>query len=95
MERRCFRDSESRRCEWRDRPSANDLITFEVVGSGVVAAVDSGDNADHDAFQDKKRKAFQGICIALVKANKGSGKINITARAAGLRSGKIAIGVGR
>ncbi len=76
-------------------PSANDLITFEVVGSGVVAAVDSGDNADHDAFQDKKRKAFQGICIALVKANKGSGKINITARAAGLRNGKIAIGVGR
>jgi beta-galactosidase len=76
-------------------PSANDLIRFDAAGSGVIAAVDSADNADHDPFQAKQRKAFQGRCIALIKANKGNGKINVTAGAAGLESGKITIAVDR
>ena len=76
-------------------PSANDLISFATTGSGIVAAVDSADNADHDPFQAKQRHAFQGRCFALIKANKASGRITIAASAPGLAGAKITIGVGR
>ena len=73
-------------------PSANDMISFGATGSGVIAAVDSADNADHDPFQAKKRRAFQGTCFALVKGNK-AGQIVLTASAPGLIGAKINIGV--
>lgn len=76
-------------------PAANNLITFETKGSGFIAAVDSADNADHSPYQDTKRKAFQGKCLALIKANKGSGKITVSARSADLSSNTVTIGVGR
>ncbi|MEQ1642703.1 MAG: glycoside hydrolase family 2 TIM barrel-domain containing protein, partial [Pyrinomonadaceae bacterium] len=76
-------------------PSANHIISFDTTGSGAVAAVDSADNADHDPFQAKRRKAFQGICFALIKANRSTGRITVTASAPGLASAKITLGVGR
>ena len=76
-------------------PSANDQINFVASGSGVIAAVDSGDNADHDPFQATKRTAFQGTCFGLLKATKSSGTITVTATAVGLSSNKIMITVGR
>jgi beta-galactosidase len=76
-------------------PSANDLITFSTIGSGVVAAVDSADNADHDPFQTMQRHAFQGRCVALIKANKATGRITISASASGLAGAKTTIGIGR
>ncbi|PYS98241.1 MAG: glycoside hydrolase family 2 [Acidobacteria bacterium] len=74
-------------------PSANDMISFATSGSGIVAAVDSADNADHDPFQASQRHAFQGRCIALIKANKSTGQITVTASAPGLAGAKITIGV--
>ena len=71
-------------------PDANQYIEFSVTGSGVIAAVDSGDNADHDPFQATKRKAFQGSCVAVVRANKDVGSITVTAR-----SGQLAAGTTR
>lgn len=74
-------------------PGANDLITFEATGSGSIVAVDSADNADHDPFQAKQRRAFQGTCEALIKANKAGGQITVSARAPGLTGAKVTIGV--
>ena len=37
-------------------------------GPGVIAAVDSADNASHEPFQAPERRAFQGRCIAIVRA---------------------------
>lgn len=76
-------------------PSAGDRISFEAAGSGIIAAVDSADNADHDPFQAKHRRAFQGVCFALIKANKSAGPITVTASAPGLAGSKITIGVTR
>ncbi len=76
-------------------PTANDMISFETSGSGYLAVVDSADNADHDPFQLKRRKAFQGTCYAMIKANKSVGQITITAGASGLVGAKISIGVRR
>jgi beta-galactosidase len=74
-------------------PTANDLVDFSAKGSGYIAAVDSGDNTDHDPFQSTKRKAFDGRCIAYIKANKNSGTISITARSANLTSNTLTLNV--
>jgi beta-galactosidase len=72
-------------------PSANDLVVFSVTGPGVVAAVDSGNNSSHEPFQASQRRAYQGLCFAMIKATNSSGQITITASAAGLASGSVTI----
>jgi beta-galactosidase len=72
-------------------PRANDLISFQVSGPGVIAAVDNGDNASHELFQTSARHAFQGECVAFVKATRATGKIVVSATAAGLESGTVNI----
>jgi len=72
-------------------PGANDLVVFEVAGPGVVAAVDSGNNTSHEPFQATSRKAYQGLCFALIKAKGSRGQITISAKASGLVSGSVTI----
>jgi beta-galactosidase len=72
-------------------PSANDLISFKISGPGAIAAVDNGDNASHELFQATQRHTFQGECATFVKAAATSGKIILTATAAGLDAGSITI----
>jgi beta-galactosidase len=76
-------------------PSAANMIEFSANGSGVIAAVDSGDNADHDPFQATKRRAFNGTAIAYVKANKKGGKITVTAKSGNLSSNGITINLSK
>jgi beta-galactosidase len=76
-------------------PDADNLISFDVAGAGAIAAVDSSDIMSHEPYQAGKRKAFQGLCQALVKADRQAGTITVTARSEGLASSKIIIRVGR
>ena len=64
-------------------PGADQLIAFRATGPGVIAAVDSADNASHEPFQASERHAFQGQCLAIVKAS-GAGRIAVTASSPGL-----------
>ena len=76
-------------------PRADDLISFQVSGPGVIAAVDNGDNDSHEPFQATARRAYQGTCAAFVKFSSQvvyhhqQHPINVTATAAGLKSGSI------
>jgi beta-galactosidase len=72
-------------------PRAKDLIRFSIAGPGVIAAVDSADNASIEPFQATERRAYQGVCFALIKATQVGKKILITAEATGLKSGSLAI----
>jgi beta-galactosidase len=72
-------------------PGANDLISFKISGPGVIAAVDSANNASHEPFQAGERHAFQGKCVAFVKASAPSGKMVVTASAPGLKSDEVVI----
>lgn len=72
-------------------PTANDLVVFKVTGPGVVAAVDSGDNSSHEPFQASRRRAYQGLCFAMLKATAARGRITITASASGLASASVTI----
>ncbi len=72
-------------------PDADNLITFKVTGAGRIAAVDSGDNASHEAFQTNRHRAYQGRCFALLKATRASGKITLVASSTGLADSFITI----
>ena len=65
-------------------PDAADLVTFNVSGPGRILAVDNADNSSHEPFQAESRHAYQGHCLVLLKATAESGKIKLTASAAGL-----------
>lgn len=72
-------------------PSADDLISFNISGPGVIAAVDNADNASHEPFQASERHAYQGECVAFVKATAPAGKIVVIASAPGLKSGSATL----
>ncbi len=76
-------------------PRANHLIRFSITGSGVIAAVDSADNASIEPFLASERRAYQGVCFALIKATQAGKKILVTAEAEGLQPGNVAIATPR
>jgi beta-galactosidase len=75
-------------------PGADHLVSFRTTGPGVIAAVDSADNASHEPFQASERHAFQGQCLAIVKASAGAGRIAVTASSAGLAAATVNIEAG-
>ena len=74
-------------------PDADDLIAFKVQGAGIVVAVDSADSYSHEPYQARERKAFQGMCLALIKATADRGKIKLIATSPGLEGDAIEIRV--
>ncbi len=72
-------------------PTADNLLTFTVQGPGRIAAVDNGDNTSHESFQADHRSAYEGRCIAFVRAEADHGSIVVTASAPGLRSGSVTL----
>jgi beta-galactosidase len=72
-------------------PHAADLITFKTSGPGFVAAVESADNSSHETFQASERRAYQGSCVAILKANAASGRIKLVATASGLKRSSLTI----
>lgn len=71
-------------------PSAANQVTFAVTGPGAVVTVDNQDITSHESFQGNVRSAFQGRCIAIVRASTG-GRIALTATAASLKPGSISL----
>ena len=71
-------------------PRASNRISFQVSGPGVVAAVDNADLASHEPFQASTRSAFEGRCVAIIRAT-GAGPIRVTASSSGLSSSTVAL----
>ena len=71
-------------------PSAVNPITFEVTGPGSVAATDSADNTSHESFHSPTKHAYNGWCVAAVKAT-GAGKIALKATSPGIAASTVSI----
>ncbi|MCA9241822.1 MAG: DUF4982 domain-containing protein [Planctomycetales bacterium] len=72
-------------------PRADDEIAFEIAGPGELVAVDNGSIVSHEAFLANQRKAFQGRCIAIVRAKSAGHSISVTARAKALEIGQVTL----
>jgi beta-galactosidase len=66
-------------------PRSHNSIHFEISGPGEIVAVDNGDATDHTSFQSRSRKAFNGLCLVIVRSLKNkSGRITLHAASDGL-----------
>ncbi len=72
-------------------PNADNLVNFSVKGAGKLLAVDNGNQISVESFQANHRKAFSGMCLAIVKADKTSGEIALYAKSKGLKTSKVEI----
>jgi beta-galactosidase len=75
-------------------PDADDVVvTFEVQGRGELAGVGSGNPKDMSSFKQAKKKAYQGICLAIIRPETTPGRIRIRASADSLKAASLTISV--
>ena len=73
-------------------PHADNRVHFSVSGPGRVIAVDNGDPIDHDPTKADSRKAFFGLCLAIVQSTGRPGAIHIRATSDALRGDEVVVG---
>jgi beta-galactosidase len=74
----------------RPVPKADNLIRFAVSGPGAVIGVGNGNPNSHEADKASERKAFNGLCCAIVQVT-GAGGITVAASAEGLSGSKVVL----
>jgi len=72
-------------------PDANNVIHFDVTGSGSFVAADNGCQTDLESFKADHHKAFNGLCMAIVQAKPKGGAIIVNASSLGLKPQSIII----
>ncbi|HEU5359432.1 MAG TPA: DUF4982 domain-containing protein, partial [Gemmatimonadales bacterium] len=65
-------------------PTADASVTFDVSGTGRLIGVGNGDPSSHESDRGPTRRAFNGLCCAIVQASRRSGEILVHATAPGL-----------
>ena len=70
--------------EGRIVSTADNEITFTITGNGRLIGVGNGDPSSHEPDKADKRKAFNGLCMAVVQASKQDGSLKIVASSPGL-----------
>lgn len=66
-------------------PYADDLIRFEIEGDGYVRGVGNGDPNSHEADNVPYRRAYCGLCQALVTSKLGARALTVRAVSEGLQ----------
>jgi beta-galactosidase len=72
-------------------PDADNLIKFESTGAAHIAGLDNGQQTSLEPFKGGSHKAFNGLCLAILKAQKIAGEITLTASAKGLKPAILTI----
>lgn len=65
-------------------PITENLVSFHVTGPGEVAGTGNGDPTNHEPDPGASRKAFAGLCMAIVQSSKLPGEIRVEATSPGL-----------
>jgi beta-galactosidase len=81
-------DKEGRVC-----PNADNLVKFLVEGEGVIEGVGNGNPISHEYFKANERKAFHGLCQAVVQSKRVPGTIRLVAESDGLQAAEVLIEV--
>ncbi len=72
-------------------PHADNLIRFQVAGEGAIAAVDNGSQTSHEPFKATYRRAFNGMCLAIIQSKDKPGRIALKATSEGLEADSVVI----
>jgi beta-galactosidase len=82
---------EVRDAQDRPVPIADNQVTFRVSGQGKVIGVGNGDPTSHESDTASSRKAFSGLCLALMQSTKAAGTITVEASSPGLTPASVTI----
>jgi beta-galactosidase len=74
----------------RMAPTASNELAFAVEGEARIIGVDNGDPQSHEDYKAGRRKAFNGMCLAILQSTGKPGQARVTATAAGLRPASVA-----
>jgi beta-galactosidase len=75
-------------------PKSSNLVNFTIEGPGKIVAVDNGDATSHDPFQASYRKGYNGLCLVIVKAEKGAtGSFIVRGSSKGLKSASVSLNI--
>jgi beta-galactosidase len=78
----------------RFMPTADNLVRFQVHGPGDIIGVGNGNPTSLEADQANERRAFNGLCQAIVRVQRrGVGRMRISATADGLAPASIGVAV--
>jgi beta-galactosidase len=72
-------------------PAAENEITFDVQGEGMLIGVDNGNPQRHDSYKVNHCKAFNGLGLAVVQSSAKSGSIRFAASSPSLQSATLTI----
>jgi beta-galactosidase len=73
-------------------PRSQHRIRFSIDGPGGIVATDNGDPTSFESFQSNVRNAFNGLCLAIVRAKPGqTGTITLRAQSEGLQEAAVAL----
>jgi beta-galactosidase len=65
-------------------PVADNEVAFRISGQGKLIGVGNGDPTSHESDIGNSRKAFSGLCMAIVQSAKTAGSIVVEASSPGL-----------
>lgn len=73
-------------------PHADHDISFDISGTGSIAALDNGSQTDLTPFTNKKnRRAFNGLALAIVRPSKEKGVITLKISSGNLQGDEVKI----
>ena len=70
---------------------ADNEVFFQIQGEGRIIGVDNGNPMSLEDLKGDRRKAFAGMCLAIVQSTDKPGRIQLAATSPGLKSSSIAI----
>ena len=72
-------------------PITENSVTFKVTGPGEVIGTGNGDPTSHEPDPGSTRKAFAGLCMAIVESTKTAGSMKVEATSPGLTAATATI----
>jgi beta-galactosidase len=72
-------------------PDADNMIKFQLSGPGLIAGVDNGSQTSHEPFKADYRKAFNGMCLAIIQSKEKPGRMELKATSDGLADASVTI----
>lgn len=82
---------EVRDAQGRLVPNADQEIAFSLEGEGRLIGVDNGDPFSHESYKANRRRAFHGLCLAILQSTARPGQLCLTATTHGLKPASLTL----
>ena len=72
-------------------PTADNEVTLALEGEGMIIGMDNGNPESHEDYQSNRRKAFNGLCLAIIRSDGKPGQIRVRATSPSLAEANLTV----